>query len=123
MLISLLILQQGVSLTWGAFGDFTDAGVPSPTENELAALVTPLLTRDGLPGINNVRVVRSGSVMFVDLTADVPVQMTVSDEHGVEAQIRDAIMESRSEVKEVRVHLHAVEEGQASGDGTGGFPC
>ncbi|KAG8722183.1 hypothetical protein FRC08_005932 [Ceratobasidium sp. 394] len=123
MLVSLLILQQGASLTWGAFGDFTDAGVPLSTRRELASLVTPLVAPGSLLGVRNVRAVRSGSVMFVDLTADVPAEMTVSDAHEVERRVRDAIMESRSEVKEVRVHLHAVEEGQESGDGTGGFPC
>ena len=63
--------------------------------------------------------------MSVDLTADVPASMTVSDAHEVERRVRDAIMESRSEVKEVRVHLHAVEKGEESGNGNGNdnLPC
>ncbi|KAB5590744.1 Iron ion transporter [Ceratobasidium theobromae] len=120
MLVSLLILQQGVSLCWTAFGDFTDAGVPLETRRELGSLVKPLLVSPAphtLLGIRNVRAVKSGSLMFVDLTADVPAGMTVLDAHEVEKRVRDAIMESRTEVKEVRVHLHAVEEGQDAGNG------
>ncbi|KAG8708675.1 hypothetical protein FRC09_001096, partial [Ceratobasidium sp. 395] len=84
MLVSLLILQQGASLTWGAFGDFTDAGVPLSTRLELTSLISPLVAPGGLLGVRNVRAVRSGSVMFVDLTADVPADMTVGGAHEVE---------------------------------------
>jgi cation diffusion facilitator family transporter len=128
MLVSLLILQQGVSLCWTAFGDFTDAGVSLETRRELRSLVKPLLVAPAphtLLGIRNVRAVKSGSLMFVDLTADVPAEMTVLDAHEVEKRVRDAIMENRSEVKEVRVHLHAVEDGQKSGDDNANdnLPC
>ncbi|CAE6374969.1 unnamed protein product [Rhizoctonia solani] len=126
MLVSLLILQQGISLCYSAFGDFTDAGVSPSTRKELSSLLDPLVEPRSLLGIRNVRAVRSGSLMFVDLTADVPAGMTVLDAHGVEKRVRDAIMEGRSEVKEVRVHLHAVEEGQsvdANGNGKSDLPC
>lgn len=122
MLVSLLIFQQGASLTWTAFGDFTDAGVPVETRKELHSLVKPLLVSPAphtLLGVRNVRAVRSGSVMFVDLTADVPATMTVLDAHEVERRVRDAIMESRSEVKEVRVHLHAIGKGEEGGNDDG----
>ncbi|CAE6458777.1 unnamed protein product, partial [Rhizoctonia solani] len=124
MLVSLLILQQGVSLCYTAFGDFTDAGVSPSTRKELSTLLDPLVEPRSLLGVRNVRAVRSGSLMFVDLTADVPAAMTVLDAHQVEKRVRDAIMESKSEVKEVRVHLHAVEDGQSTnGNGKNDLPC
>ncbi|CAE6416309.1 unnamed protein product [Rhizoctonia solani] len=128
MLVSLLILQQGISLCYSAFGDFTDAGVSPSTRKELALLVDPLVEPRSLIAVRNVRAVKSGSLMFVDLTADVPARMTVLDAHEVERRVRDAIMEGKSEVKEVRVHLHAVEEGQSTngngnGNGNGNLPC
>ncbi|CAE6365516.1 unnamed protein product [Rhizoctonia solani] len=126
MLVSLLILQQGVSLCYSAFGDFTDAGVSPSTRKELSSLLDHLVEPRSLLGIRNVRAVRSGSLMFVDLTADVPAGMTVLDAHDVEKRVRDAIMQGRSEVKEVRVHLHAVEEGQSvngNANGKSDLPC
>ncbi|CAE7097862.1 unnamed protein product [Rhizoctonia solani] len=124
MLVSLLILQQGVSLCYSAFGDFTDAGVSPSTRKELSQLLDPLVQPSSLLGVRNVRAVRSGSLMFVDLTADVPAAMTVLDAHEVEKRVRDAIMEGRSEVKEVRVHLHAVENGQSTDEnGKNDLPC
>ncbi|CUA66595.1 Metal tolerance protein 2 [Rhizoctonia solani] len=124
MLVSLLILQQGVSLCYSAFGDFTDAGVSPSTRKELSSLLDPLVEPRSLLAIRNVRAVRSGSLMFVDLTADVPAAMTVLDAHEVEKRVRGAIMEGRSEVKEVRVHLHAVEKGQSTdGNGKSDLPC
>ncbi|CAE6476113.1 unnamed protein product [Rhizoctonia solani] len=124
MLVSLLILQQGVSLCHSAFGDFTDAGVSPSTRKELSELLDPLVQPRSLLGVRNVRAVKSGSLMFVDLTADVPAAMTVLDAHEVEKRVRDAIMEGRSEVKEVRVHLHAVEEGQSTDEnGKTDLPC
>lgn len=47
--------------------------------------------------------------------------MTVRDAHEVEARIRGAIIQAKKEVKEVRVHMHALEDGQ-NVKGNGG-PC
>lgn len=54
--------------------------------------------------------------MFVDLTADVPPLMTMYNAHKVEKMIRDRIMSVKREVREVRIHLHAVEEGSGAYD-------
>jgi len=122
-LISLLILQQGVSLLAQAIRDLTDAGVPEATRRSLAKTLTPLIsspsssispathspTAQAILGIRNVRAIKSGSLMFVDLTVDVSPSMTMAEAHSVEEVVRRKIMEERSEVKEVRVHLHALE--------------
>lgn len=49
--------------------------------------------------------------MFVDLTADVPPTMKMRDAHKVERRIRDQIMSAKKEVREVRIHLHAIDGG------------
>lgn len=134
-LISILIFQQGWGLFKGAMRDLTDAGVPESTRTSLRKIVDPLVTpptsastssypnTKSILSIRNVRAIRSGSVMFVDLTADVSPLMTVREAHHVEDRIRQAIMSKRSEVREVRVHLHALEDGQFPRKTNGNGPC
>ncbi|KAG8892382.1 hypothetical protein FRB99_002740 [Tulasnella sp. 403] len=134
-LISILIFQQGFGLFVGAMRDLTDAGVNASTRKALKQIVYPLVTpptsastssypnTESILGIRNVRAVRSGSLMFVDLTADVSPLMTMREAHHVEARIRDAIMENRKEVREVRVHLHALEDGQTTRQKNDNKPC
>ncbi|KAG9014484.1 hypothetical protein FRB95_007166 [Tulasnella sp. JGI-2019a] len=125
-IISILIFRQGWGLLRQAFKDLTDAGVSESTRTSLFNIVKPLVspaaspsslpTAESILGIRNIRAVRSGSKMFVDLTADVPPTMTMHDAHSVEKRIRDRIMSAKKEVREVRIHLHAVEEGEETYD-------
>lgn len=134
-IISILIFQQGWGLFKGAMRDLTDAGVSENTRRALRKIVDPLVTpptsastssypnTNSILAIRNVRAIRSGSVMFVDLTADVSPLMTVREAHHVEDRIRNAITSKRSEVREVRIHLHALEDGQFPKKTNGNGPC
>jgi len=50
---------------------------------------------------------------LLDLTIAVPPTMTVRDSHAVERRVRDVVMSARREVREVKIHVHGQEEGEA----------
>ncbi|KZT54229.1 cation efflux protein, partial [Calocera cornea HHB12733] len=111
LLVSGAIGWQGCKWLIRGASDLMDAGVPAPDRDALARLLTPLPAALGTPTaellrIRNVRAVKSGSQLFVDLTADVPPGMTMREAHEVERCIRETLTHARKEVKEVRVHLH-----------------
>lgn len=68
-----------------------------------------LVNGDDLLGVRNVRGVKSGGQTVLDFTIDVPPTMTVVSSHAVEQRVRDAIMKARREIREVKIHVHAID--------------
>lgn len=125
LLVSVVILQQGFSLLAGAFGDLTDAGISPATRQKLTRELEPLIasqpsvptssvplasTPSSLLGIRDLRGKRSGSLMFVDLTADVSGLLSVRETSELEAKITSTLKSARKEIAEVRVQFHPVED-------------
>lgn len=113
-----MILQQGFGLLTGAWGDLTDAGASPRTQQSLKKIIAPLMDRSGatqlvddhdgwpLPPIVSIRHLRArhaGSLLFVDLVAEVPGYITVSQSSALEKEIEHLIKSARKEVAEVRV--------------------
>jgi len=114
LIVSFVILQQGVGLLAGAWGDLTDAGVSAKTKQVLSQTLDPLvlppsssysIDKPAILAVTELRARRSGSLIFVDLTAEVPSSMTVKDLTGLEEKILSTLQEKRREVKEVRVRF------------------
>ena len=110
--MSFVILGQGFGLLRGAFKQLTDAGVSEHTRMSLVRQLDPLfdvssrsLRLPHLQSIQDVRAVRSGALMFVDLIAVLPADTTMSDANVVQEGIRRRLMSSRKEISEVRVKL------------------
>lgn len=59
--------------------------------------------------VSELRARRAGSLIFVDLTAEVPSNLTVNDLTLLEEKILQTLKEKKREVKEVRVKFKAVE--------------
>jgi divalent metal cation (Fe/Co/Zn/Cd) transporter len=107
----------------GAWGQITDAGVSTKTQQALIRALDPLLESSSasaeeahlekhdpnLLAIRHLRARRAGSLMFVDLTADVRGTLCVSGTSELEGKITQALKTARREVAEVRVKFHAVE--------------
>jgi divalent metal cation (Fe/Co/Zn/Cd) transporter len=113
-LISVVILQQGLGLWIGSIGELTDAGVSSRTRKAMSDALQPLLapsvTSPSLLAVTNLRARRAGSLAFVELTADVPSTLTVSETASLEHKIEHALKEARREVAEVRVQFRPVDQ-------------
>lgn len=116
--------------------ELLDAGVDAGTKRSIAAVVEALVDGRDLLGVRNVRGVKSGGKWLVrrlslnsvcsvhaitssclgqthlDLTISVPAGMTVSSSHAVELRVREAIIRARRDIREVKIHVHGVEEGE-----------
>ncbi|KAF7315612.1 Cation efflux family [Mycena indigotica] len=117
LLVSLIILQNGASLLFGAWGDITDAGIPPSTRNAINDALTPLLASShssesspSLLGLRHIRGRRAGSLIFVDLTAEVPKSLSVDAAIALEEQMTQTLKAARKEVGELRVRFHVVDQ-------------
>ena len=127
LLVSVLIFQQGWTFFVSALRQLTDAGVSPRTRAALHDAIAPLLSSPSSPtspsippsasasadvllGVSDIRALRRGANMFVDLTAHVPAALSVAEAAALEARVRDALVAARRDVKEVRVRFRPVDE-------------
>ncbi|KAL5484783.1 MMT2 [Sanghuangporus weigelae] len=108
VLVAMVILRQGLGLFWGSFGELTDAGVRPRTRRALEAALVPLVSSSSsgegpLRGIRDLRALRAGALLFVDLKARVAPELTVAETARLEERIADALRSVRKEIAEVRV--------------------
>ncbi|KAL1409895.1 mitochondrial metal transporter [Vanrija albida] len=104
--VSFFILQQGLSLSKVATMELLDVGIDAKSQKSIEDIVDGLVDHHTLLGCRNVRGVRSGGQIVLDLTIVVPASMTVRDSHAVEQHVRDAIMAAKKETREVKIHVH-----------------
>jgi len=111
ILVSVLILQQGLGILFSSIKELTDAGVPSSTLSSISALLKPLSSTtssspsSGVIVARDIRAIRRGGGVFVDLTVELPRGTGMQDALVVEEHVRKTVMESRKEVREVRVQF------------------
>ncbi|KAF8441492.1 cation efflux protein [Boletus edulis BED1] len=121
LLVSFVILRQGVGLFGGAFAELTDAGISKSSRDELVHALDPLLHHGATNGdattvpkdtrvlaIKELRARRVGSLMHVDLIVEVPHTVTVLATSELEEEITRLLRDARKEVSEVRVRFHPV---------------
>lgn len=72
-----------------------------------------------LLGVRHVRGVKSGGQTHLDLSIFVPATMSVRESHAVEERVRAQVLKVRSEVREVKIHVHGMEEGDVLTDDEG----
>jgi divalent metal cation (Fe/Co/Zn/Cd) transporter len=114
LVVSAVILLQGLNVLKGAWGDLTDAGVSQKKADSLRRSLTPLIktsTQDEtrmLIGVENLRARRAGSMLFVDLTAQVDSKLSVAQTQELEDKINKTMQEARKEIAEVRVKFEPV---------------
>lgn len=120
LLVSFVILHQGVALLGGAFAELTDAGISKSSRDKLLHALDPVLNLTSTSGdategprvlaIKELRAKRAGSLINVDLTVDVPHTMTVLATSKLEGKMTQLLKDARKEVSEVRVKFHPVED-------------
>lgn len=117
LLVSFVILRQGLGLLAGAWGDLTDAGVSSATRRSLERTLKPLISTSPSPssdavlvGIHSLRGRHSGSLMFVDLTATVSGEMNVRDASALDEKITQTLKNARKEITDVRVKFQPLDQ-------------
>jgi divalent metal cation (Fe/Co/Zn/Cd) transporter len=126
LLVSALIVHQGWSIMLGAFKQMTDAGVSSSTRRGLVRALDPLLaTSEGtkatatpsqraLLAVKDLRAMRAGALMFVDLTAEVPCSMSMVDASTLRTSIERTLKREKKEIAEVRVRFEPTDPDRSS---------
>lgn len=102
-LVALVILRQGVGLFLGSFGELTDAGVKPRTRRSLEKALEPLRDAGPIRSVEEVRAMRAGALLFVDVKVRVPNELTVGEVAELEERIVQTLREVRKEIAEVRV--------------------
>ncbi|KAI0689965.1 cation efflux family-domain-containing protein [Cytidiella melzeri] len=117
LLVSFLIVQQGWGIMLGSFKQLTDAGVSLSTRQTLVRALDPLLLSKeaskspsdrALLAVKDLRAMRAGALMFVDLTAKVPGSMNTEDTSALGADIERTLKRAKKEIAEVRVRFEPV---------------
>ena len=111
LLVSVVILQQGLTIFKGAFWEMTDASAPEPVLRSLSRSLDklredPCLEFSSLH-FHDLRARRSGSQLFVNLCVGVPGILTAFQLNQLEKQIVAALKAERKDVKEVQVQFKA----------------
>ncbi|KAF9813691.1 hypothetical protein IEO21_05407 [Rhodonia placenta] len=130
IIVAILIIKQGWGILAGALHQLTDGSVSPRTRAILAKALDPLLPSsdsvaarsrtpsraqvenhtENLRAIRDLRAMRAGALMFVDLTAEVPRTLSVEEASDLEGKISRALKGARKEVAEVRVKFRPVDE-------------
>ncbi|BEJ16417.1 hypothetical protein CspHIS471_0510220 [Cutaneotrichosporon sp. HIS471] len=105
--VSFFILHQGLSLSKVACMELLDVGINAKTQKSIEKVACELVDGVELLGVRKVRGVRSGGQIVLDLTIVVPATMCVYDAHEVELRLRSHIMGARTDIREIKVHVHA----------------
>lgn len=106
--MAVVILKQSWGLLYSTWGELTDAGVSKSTRQSLQRIVQPLVQTESSPllGVTDIRARKAGSLMFVDLTAIVPKELSMLDVQRLDEEITETLKKERKEVAEVRIKFH-----------------
>jgi len=117
--VSLIIMWQSGSILWGAMRELSDAGVSPSTARKLEKVLDGIVADAHAGGsgssaaklarLEDLRAVRSGSLMFVDVTARVREDASVRELGAIEELVRERLVQRKKEVHEVRVRFRPVD--------------
>ena len=114
LLVSVVILQQGLSIFKGAFWEMTDASAPEPVLRSLSRSLDKLREDPHLESsflhFRDLRARRAGSHLFVNLSVGVPGVLTAFQLSQLEKQIFATLKAERKDVKEVQVQFDVIPE-------------
>lgn len=107
LLVSVVILQQGLQIFKGAFWEMTDASAPESVLRTLSRSLDKLLEDPHLKTsflhTRNLRARRAGSHLFVNLSVGVPGDLTAIQMEQLERRIVTALKAERKDVEEVQI--------------------
>jgi divalent metal cation (Fe/Co/Zn/Cd) transporter len=114
LLVSVIILQQGLSIFKGAFWEMTDASASDKVMRSLSHSLDKLLEDPHLKTsflhVHSLRARRAGSQLFVNLTVRVPGDLTAIQLNHLEKRIIAALKAERKNVKEVHVQYEVASD-------------
>ena len=97
-----VIAWNGVRLFRGALREILDVAAPSEVRDRVREIAAGV---DGVEGVDEVRVRRSGLVYFVDIHVEVNGDISVRDGHWLGHHVKDALLESELPILDALVHV------------------
>jgi divalent metal cation (Fe/Co/Zn/Cd) transporter len=116
LVVSLVILQQGLSIFKGAFWEMTDASASESVIRSLSHSLDKLREYPDL-GISslhfyNLRVRRAGSHLFIHVSVAIPSDLMASQLDQLEKRVVGGLKAERKDVKEVQIQFKVTPEHQ-----------
>ncbi len=101
MVVSIFILQAGVTIAWSAYKDLVDTAVESKL---LDRIVEVIEDTSGVKGWHKLRTRKVGGAIFVDLHLEVAEDLSIREAHDIADLVEQALTE-RLPVDDVTVHV------------------
>jgi cation diffusion facilitator family transporter len=98
----LVIAWNGVRLFHNGLGEILDIAAPPEVRGRIKEIAAGV---DGVEGIDELRVRRSGLVYLVDIHVEVDADLTVRDGHALGHLVKDRLLESELPILDVLVHV------------------
>ena len=97
-----VIAWNGVRLFRGGLRDLLDANAPLAVHDQIRSIAR---TVEGVEGVDELRVRRSGLVYFVDIHVEVDGELTVRHGHSLAHRVKDRLLECELPILDVLVHV------------------
>ena len=112
-----VIAWNGARLFRGGLRELLDVAAPRDVHDRVRALAAAV---DGVRGIDELRVRRSGLVYLVDIHVEVDGDLTVRRGHSLGHLVKDRLLDSELPILDVLVHVEPLREGAAAADAAHG---
>ncbi|MDR5657946.1 cation diffusion facilitator family transporter [Serpentinicella sp. ANB-PHB4] len=103
LFVSILILKTGISIYIKAINDLMDK---SPTNDTLNKIRKSAIEATGVEGVQDVKVRKHGSKLFVDMKICVNGEITVIEGHAAAARAKENIFQSNEFIQDVLIHVN-----------------
>ncbi|QUH26946.1 cation diffusion facilitator family transporter [Serpentinicella alkaliphila] len=101
--VSILILKTGIEIYISAVRDLMDT---APSDEIINELKDAAYEANGVEGVQDIKVRKHGSKLFVDMKICVNSNITVSEGHGAAARAKENIIKSNEYIQDVLIHVN-----------------
>ena len=101
--VSILILKTGIEIYISAVKDLMDT---APSDEIINELKDAAYEANGVEGVQDIKVRKHGSKLFVDMKICVDSNITVSEGHGAAARAKENIIKSNEYIQDVLIHVN-----------------
>lgn len=103
ILVSILILKTGITIYVKAVNELMDT---APKDEIIDEIKDAAFTARGVEGVQDIKVRKHGSKLFVDMKICVDSNITVSEGHGAAARAKENVFESNEYIQDVLIHVN-----------------
>jgi cation diffusion facilitator family transporter len=103
IIVSILVLKLAYHMGRESFDVLMEKAVSQEKLDEYSSLVNSV---SGVRRIDRLRAREHGHYILVDVRVSVPAELSIQEGHDITKEIKNAIMDTHSDVDEVLIHLN-----------------